>query len=519
MGTRSEGESLEVPPDHLRWTCDPTQLGFETTAEVEPLTGLIGQGEALDSLRFGLEFFAPGQNVFVRGLTGTGRMTLVRRVLEEIQPSCALASDCGYVANFENMGEPRLVQVARGRGAALRDALEELITFLHKDLGPALTSENLVARRQFLDAGLEEDVRRISRPFEEELAANELSMVQVKVGTGVRQMVLPLLEGEPAPPEKLQRMRADGRLSAEEFAALEEKVSTWMKKLEGMSLELRQLALRHAEEVRELFQSETRSLVEEEVDRIRTDFPTESVARFLDTLVDDVLRRGVEELAGGREAARRYRLNLIGGHHADEGCPVVVETTPTLANLLGSIDSRLLPEGCAGLRSPDDPGGVDPACGRRVSRGGGARDPARAGCLARPSAHAEQRSKLEIVPGRALGTLGNAQALKPEPIPVQVKVILIGDPGLYYALDASGDPDFPQLFKVLADFETRRWRCTPEAVHEYARRPGAHRLAQESLPAFHRSAVAASGGARRAHQPGGNDRLTTRLATPDRFGA
>ncbi|UCF32973.1 MAG: AAA family ATPase, partial [Phycisphaerales bacterium] len=83
----------------LRWECDPSQLSFNSTAEVEPITGVVGQEDAVEALRFGLETGAPGQNVFVRGLTGTGRMTLLKRLMEEIQPSCPYALDRCYVHN------------------------------------------------------------------------------------------------------------------------------------------------------------------------------------------------------------------------------------------------------------------------------------------------------------------------------------------------------------------------------------------------------------------------------------
>ena len=111
--------------------------------------------------------------------------------------------------------------VARGRGADLRDAFDAFGAFLRDDLGPALNSEDLVQRRQYLDNQLEEQVRRISRPFEEELAESQLSLVQVKMGKGVRQVVLPVIDGEPTPPEKLRQMRLDESLSNQQFEELE----------------------------------------------------------------------------------------------------------------------------------------------------------------------------------------------------------------------------------------------------------------------------------------------------------
>jgi len=196
---------------------------------------------------------------------------------------------------------------------------------------------------------------------------------------------------------------------------------------------------------------------------------------------------------------------VILGHGGDEFCPVIIENTPTLANLLGSIDRRVLPEGVA---ISDH---LMISCGSLLRADGGylileARD-----VLSEPGAwkvlvRTLRTGLLEIVPSEFSGPWG-MRTLKPEPIPINVKVILIGDPGLYYLL-ASSDPDFPHLFKILADFETSIPR-NDEGVEAYA--GVLSRIArEEKLPHFSKCAVAALAehGARIA---GRNDRLTTRF--------
>ena len=96
-------ERCLVPPGDLRWRCSPEEIGLHSTADAEPMHGFLGQDDAVDALRFGLETAAPGQHVYVRGLTGTGRMQLVRRLLEEVQPACPIAPDRCYVHNFEHV--------------------------------------------------------------------------------------------------------------------------------------------------------------------------------------------------------------------------------------------------------------------------------------------------------------------------------------------------------------------------------------------------------------------------------
>ncbi len=114
--TGQVGDDAVVPlsPERLRWRCDPARFDFTSTAEVEPIHGVVGQDAAVEALRFGLESTAHGQNIFVHGLTGTGRMVLIQRLVEEIRPSCPLAPDHVYVHNFDDPGRPRHIALPRG---------------------------------------------------------------------------------------------------------------------------------------------------------------------------------------------------------------------------------------------------------------------------------------------------------------------------------------------------------------------------------------------------------------------
>ena len=123
-----------LPPTALRWSCDPASLDFETTADLEPIEGVVGQGEAVEALRFGLEIDAPGQNVFVCGLSGTGRLTLVRDHLRTLDTRRPRADDHLYVHHFETPDRPRLLTVPRGTGRELIAALERLCRFITNDL-------------------------------------------------------------------------------------------------------------------------------------------------------------------------------------------------------------------------------------------------------------------------------------------------------------------------------------------------------------------------------------------------
>ena len=496
---------LRIAPPELRWRCDPDQLDFASTAEVEPLTGVVGQDDAIEALRFGLEVFAPGQNIYVRGLTGTGRLHVVRRLLEEIQPACPLASDYAYVQNFRSPEAPRLLVLPRGRARAFRDAMERFLEFLKKELGPALSTDAMRARKQMIDDRFQAEAKAIGDPFEAELRENGLTMVTANVGTSARPMLLPLIDGEPAPPERIQGLRAKGALSDADLESLQAKIETFAKKLEDVAAAVQRVQQNHSEAVRELYRGEARALLQAAARPIRAAFEHDGVGDYIDEVVEDVLRNGAEELSNDEGAARRYQVNVLLGHERDEACPVIVETTPTLGNLLGGIDRRVLPQG---LVISDH---LMITAGSLLRADGGylileARD-----VLSEPGAwkvlvRTLRTGRLEIVPSELQGPWGG-RSIKPEAIPINVKVILIGDPGLYYLLDGK-DPDFPNLFKVLADFDSTIPRAN-EAIRSYAGHL-ARMVKEESLPHFDRAAVAALAehGARIA---GRNDKLTTRF--------
>ena len=111
----------------LRWCSDLLLPEFGTTDEVEPIAGIVGQDDAMEALRYGLEVFAPGQNIYVRGIAGTGRKSLLRQLLEDVSPGCPLTDDRCYVHNFTKPGRPRLITLPRGQGRAFRQSVDRLI--------------------------------------------------------------------------------------------------------------------------------------------------------------------------------------------------------------------------------------------------------------------------------------------------------------------------------------------------------------------------------------------------------
>lgn len=474
-----------LPTATLRWRCDPASLPFATTAEVAPIPGIVGQDQAIDALRFGLEIHAKGQNVYVRGLQGTGRLTMVRRLLEEIRPQCPPAPDHVIVHDFEHPDRPRLLTVARGRGQLLCDELGELRRFIVSELGEALAGDAMATRRSALERESMRDIEALTKPLEDELRGMGLALLVGQSAGGVRPVILPLVDGQPVPPERFAALIEEGRLSPAELERLEqageqarERIDTTFRRVGE-----RQRVLR--DQLREALRQEARRRLEEACARLRALFPSPQVGEHLDAVVHDVTERRLPELETIGAHAFRYEANPLSCHGEHDPAPVIVENAPSMRSLLGTLDTTAAPDGSARADH------TRVRAGSLVRADGGVLVMEASEVLTHPGAwHALVRTlrsgKVELVMPE-LPILMPIPSLKPEPIPVDVKVVLLGDAQLYYLLDQL-DPDFPHLFKVLADFDD----LIPRDAHSVGLYAGvfARIAAEEGLPPLTAAAVA-----------------------------
>ncbi len=498
-------EPAPLTTEILRWRCDPAAFAFETTDEVEPEKTVIGQDEAVEALRFGLETNAAGQNVFVRGLTGTGRSTLVREVLQTIRPSCDLPSDRCYVFNFAQPDRPRLITLGRGEGGPFRRRMDDVIRFIKEDFAEGLNSDVVKARGAEIERKIAEEMKEAARPFEEELRAADLTMVMIQVGPVSRQILAPIVDGKPAPPERVEALRAEGKLTDAEIDALRDKIAGFTERMQDVSETIQKIQMERAESLGNLLQDEARALLEGAIAGIRKAYPGKDVKRFLDDVVDDVLGKRLGELAENTVFTERYRVNVVLTHAKDDPCPSIVEHAPSVPSLVGAIDRSV--------------GGEDGVVAPQMMIRGGSLLASDGGflvlegrdVLSEPGAwkaliRTLRTNTIELVPPE-LPVPWQIPSLKPEPIPVNLKVVMLGDARLYYMLD-SLDPDFRDHFKVLSDFDTTIPRDN-DGVQHYARviaRIGK----REELAPFGRDAVAmlCEHGARIAAQ---ENKLTARF--------
>jgi len=492
-------------PKELRWECVLDKKAYPSTDAVEPLTGVVAQQTAIDAIRFGLETSAPGHNIFVRGLSGTGRLTLVRWLLEEIQPSCPLAQDRCFVHNFSQPDRPRLITLPPGRGQAFKKGMEQLAEFIKKDLGPALSSDEMKARRGALDQQAKSAIQGIVQPLESALKAAGLALVTYQAGPVAQTAIFPVAGDKPVPPEEFEQLHAQGQVPDEQFEAFKQNASSFEKQLEETNERVTEIRRNHEQTVRELMERSARWVLNNSVRGIERDFPQPSVLDFLNELIDDLIEHRLTADEKQDDFTQLYRVNVVLEHKESEGCPIIAEASTSVRDLLGTIDYEFGPGGEAqanhmGIRA-----------GNLLNADGGflileVRD-----LLGEPEAwktlvRTLRTGKLEIVPANTASRMPGP-SLKPEPIPINVKVVLLGDTETYYFLDVH-DKDFSQLFKVLADFDSLIARDN-DGVRAYAQ-VLARICSKEDLPAFEHSALTAltEQGARVASRGG---KLTTQF--------
>jgi len=465
---------------------------------------VVGQDSAVAALRFGLEIDAPGQNIFVRGLSGTGRLTLVYRLLKEIQPSCPPVNDCCFVHNFAQPDRPRFISLPPRKGQAFRRRMDNLAEFVRRDLGDALAKDEIKARKAALDEKVARNLEEIIKPFKEELKKVGLALVGFQAGPVAQTTIYPVVEGNPLPPEQFEYLHDQGKITDEYYQAFRAHYESYETRLAEIDEQAGEIRRNHLREVQEIIESSARWIMGQMVRKIEAEFPNPSVHNYLEELVDDLVLHRLREHDEEFAFTQLYRVNVVRDYQGREGCPIVAESAPTVRNLLGSLEFEF-----EGGEPRSSHMGI--RAGSLLQADGGflileARD-----VLSEPDAwkvlvRTLRTGRLEIVPSEKNQSM-SAPLLKPEPIEISIKVVLVGEAETYYLLDAL-DPDFPQLFKVLADFDTVIPRDA-NGVQAYAQ-VLSWIAKEEQLPPFENTGVAAlvEHGARIAAKGG---KLTTRF--------
>lgn len=447
----------ELPLENYRKVCDPQSTGCESSAEIGNTQAIIGQERAVRALRFGLGIKEKGFNIYVSGLPGTGRTTTITRFLEEIASQDPIPSDWCYVNNFRDNYHPRALQLPAGKADDFRDDMVSLITTVKSDLLRLFESEDFATHREQLTAKFQDQKEAILNQLNEHALQEGFAIQPTSMGLAT----LPLEDGKPMSEEKLMGLDPKQK---EALLKKQQELQTVMEAALRQARQIDKLALEalHKDEtdlarntILHLFES-LNSKYKDLTDVI-THFD-QVMANILDHLDDFQPETEDHPTAPGMPAQvrepveKRYQVNVITNNTTQKGAPVILEPNPSYNNLFGRIEQ----EARFGTLVTDF----------TLIRGGSLHQ-ANGGYIVLPVndlirnplawdslKRALTNDVIEIEDVSEKLSFATTKSLKPQPIPLNVKVILVGKPDIYQAL-LSFDEHFVELFKVKADFDTQ----------------------------------------------------------------
>lgn len=480
-----------ISADKLRWNCDADLLGFETTAELPDFNDAIGQKRALRSIEFGLGVEGSGFNLYISGETGTGRTSTIASILSKRAKSEPQPHDWVYVNNFKDSDSAISLDLPAGMGSKLAADMKELIEDFRKDIPKALESSEYESRRSDLLESYQSSSNELFQGLEG--AAEKLGFSLQRTVSGL--VIVPQKAGRNYTQEEYDALNEKKRLKLEKQGKeLTEKLNEVLRQVRDQEKATKE-ALAQAD--RDLGMS----CLGHRLDPLREKYSDlEKVLIYLDTVQEDVLNtlddfkpQSTQPQIPGIKMPRqepsfdRYQVNVLVDNENTDGAPVVFESNPTYNNLFGRIEHVMQYGGVAVtdftmIRSGAlhrSNGGYLVIDAREVLI-----NPFVWDSLKRCIRNNEIRIDDVLEQYRFMSMV----SLKPEPIQMRAKIVLIGTPWIYYLLFHL-DPDYRKFFKVKAEFDSSVAR-TPEIMRDYALFVASHCRAEGLLP-FHKSGVAA----------------------------
>lgn len=480
----------EVPVDQLRSFCNTDLFMFETTEEVIPLEGTVGQDRGVNAINFGFDVKTHGFNLFVVGPTGTGRNSTVQAFVTDQAKKEPVPNDLCYVYDFKDIDKPNSIILPAGMGSQLVKDMDDLVEAAKREIPRAFESENYEKRRNEILNEVQQDRTRMLNELQ--LQADKMGLALEMTNVGI--VTIPLVHGKPVAREGFEKLpevqKKDIQIRSDQLQGAIQQVLTRSRKMEKESEKsIEQLD-------REVALFAIGHLLDELRDKYRA---YDEVIQYLGQVQDNMMEHlddfkekekgkiaipGLEELQA-EPSFDRYKVNLLVDNQGQQGAPIVFENNPTYYNLIGRVDFKARLGALITDFTMIKPGALHRANGGYLvlQAMDVLTNPMSWDALKRAIRSGEVR--MENI-AEHYGLIPTS-TLKPEPIPIKVKVVLIGNPFVYYLLYAY-DEDFRKLFKVKADFDIEMSR-SDEHIEKYAAFIAA-RVRDSGLKHFHKSGVA-----------------------------
>ncbi|GAW67587.1 ATP-dependent protease [Geoanaerobacter pelophilus] len=480
-----------VPVEKLRWVCDPALFNFKTTEEIAGLQGNIAQNRATAAIDFGLGMPNNGFNIYLAGDTGTGRTSTIRQMLQKYVKGTSPPSDWCYVHNFDAPDAPLALALPAGMGKELAADMRELLDYMRSDIPTALESKEYETNRVTLIEQFQEKNGEIFSELEKEATDRGFALQRTVSGL----VIVPQKEGRNFTQEEYEALEKGEREQLDSVGReLTERLNDCLRQVRENEKLLR-------DALSQLDRELGLSAVGHHLDPLKEKYVGfQKVQKYLDDVQEDLLLNLEDfkpqvappqipglKLPKQEPTFERYEVNVLVENNPDNGAPMVFESNPTYTNLFGRIENIMQMGGVASTNfTLIKPGALHRANGGYLIVD--ARE-----VLINPFAWESLKRCIRNMEIKIEDVLEQYRfmtvvSLKPEPIPLNAKIIMIGSLWIYYLLFYM-EPDYRKFFKVKADFDNQINR-TPEVMQDYALFVAAH-CCKEGLLPFDTTGVAA----------------------------
>jgi lon-related putative ATP-dependent protease len=464
-------QRCELSPEQLRWNCDSSVFSFKTTADIPPLKGLVEQERPIRAIRFGLGIGSPGYNIYVSGLTGTGKTTVIKQFLDDIASSLPTPNDWCFVYNFREPSAPTVLDLPAGIAKLLKAEMDELVRHLKTEIPKAFESKEYEQSMHALIHENQNLQQSLFAQLAEKARGQGFSLEISKMGVSL----IPIIDGNPVGPEQFEALDEATKKD------IETRREALQQDINGFLRQVRDINKMSRDRVNELNRGVGMYVVGMKIESIKEQHANlpkvlsylEDVQDYILSHLDDFTEDSQKQessaptkvsLEPPADPFLKYRVNIVVDNTDVQGAPVVIETNPTYYNMFGRIDRWTQ----LGMVQTDF---TMIQAGAYLKANGGflvvnAHDVLLNFGVWETLKRAVKNKEVRIEDLSVQYGLVPVAGLRPSPIPTTVKVIMIGNQPIYHLLYEL-DEDFRKIFKVKADFDSEMERSA-KSLESYA---------------------------------------------------